>query len=189
MDSINLTMTQDQLQELQVLTRTFEVLRNTDLGAAIQILIQNLLETSSGISFEEPCTDNPFTCKREDCCQRVNAADLSPEMYAALMSQSEELSDELLDELEEDEMPYVDYDTVITTIGANRGLRAARAGWDNGLNQEYIEHAPFVGPVKVFHTSTIRDIDKGSGHPYFKNVIHTFEATRDDKTANDWYFL
>jgi hypothetical protein len=115
--------------------------------------------------------------------------ELSPELYTALMRQSEPLTDELLDELE-DEVEHVDYDTIVRALAENRGLKAARAGWDNGLNQEYIEHAPFVGLVKIYQTSTIKNIGQGgAGKSYFKNVVHTFEPTKDDESANDWYFL
>lgn len=142
---------------------------------------------------EPECTGNPLTCEREDCCQDPEFKDVRvcPELYKALMDQSEHITDELLDELEDDEVEYMDLSTVLKELSAKRGLKAARRGWDNVANMEYIEHAPFVGPVKVYQTSNVRPRNDETRQlkSYFKNVIHTFEPTRDDEQARDWYFL
>lgn len=159
------------------------------IDVRVESAINQLLDELYGE--EEPeCTGNALTCEREDCCQALRDVRVCPEVYKALMDQSEPITDELLDELE-DEVEYMDLTTVLKELSAKRGLRAARKGWDNVANMEYIEHAPFVGPVKVYQTSSVRPKNDETRQlkSYFKNVIHTFEPTRDDEQARDWYFL
>ena len=183
-------MTQEQLNELHQLTETYRVFQNTELGSTLEGIISDLLINSYGE--EMPCGNDPLTCDRPDCCQEI-----SPELYAALMQKEEEPKrmtyEDIIKGIEEaakEEMEYTNLDTVLQELFANKGLRAARKGWDNVANQEYIQHAPFVGPVKIYQTSTIKNLDqRGKEKSYFKNVIHTFEPTKDDDTANDWYFL
>ncbi len=171
-----------RLMSLRDLGRRHEA-QETDMR--LDIIINELMDELYEEHEFVDCIGNPLTCDRPDCCQEI-----SPELYAALMAQSEELPEELLNELADTTTQYTTLDVVLNELFANRGLKAARKGWDNGANQEYIEHAPFVGPVKIYQTSTIKNIDQiGKEKSYFKNVIHTFEPTKDDEQANDWYFL
>lgn len=153
------------------------------------------------------CTMDALTCERPDCCQTI-----SDELYERLMNQDAQvpvtklkmepatLKDETkrpmsyeefckaVDEAAEFEVEYITLEEGMRRLQDFKGGRLARAGWDNGLNHEYVEYVPLVGPVKVYQTSSVKT-DAPQGRPYFKNVIHTFEPTESDKKSTDWYFL
>lgn len=150
------------------------------LSGVIQELFEELYPVDNGCT--EKDSDgaiifhyDPSTCSSADCS--MNPPD------------GQEMDDDLFDELVS-ETRYCPYDIVVE--GLQYGLKAARKGWDNGLNMEYIVSSPMVGLVKIYHTSTMRGIDKdppSMTKSYFKNVTHTYEPTADDLKATDWYFI
>ena len=88
----------------------------------------------------------------------------------------------VIDEIIDDHVELTTWDQVARKSIDDWGLKAARKVWDNGLNQEYIYYIPFVGMVKKFFTAG----NKGSG---YKNVVHSYYPTEEDKVATDWYYL
>lgn len=178
-------------------------------------IIDELLEELYPIGGE--CTGDMLTCERPDCCMdaddyiemRKSEASCADELYKRLMDQDCQVPvskiklepstlkdhtrtptyEEFMAAINEAAEPEVEYMTLaegLARLQDFQGGRLARTGWDNGLNQEYITYLPFVGIVKIFQTSSVKA--EGS-KPYFKNVVHTFEGTKDDDKANDWYFL
>ncbi len=201
-----MTQTRDQkfyeLQSLVNMQSDKSLRANT--ADTIQDIIDQLLEELYPI---DGCTMDALTCERPDCCQTI-----SDELYERLMNQDAQvpitklkmepstLKDETkrpmtyedfckaVDEASEIEVEYITLAEGMRRLQDFKGGRLARAGWDNGLNKEYVEYAPLVGPVKVFQTSSVK-VDTPNARPYFKNVIHTFEPTESDKASTDWYFL
>lgn len=78
------------------------------------------------------------------------------------------------------EVKYYGWDIIHDFLYRVADLKAARKGWDNVTNQEYIEHDP-RGFVKHYRTVSLDG--------YFKNVEHSYRPTDEDKEAKDWFII
>lgn len=168
--------------ELPHLLHAYEVLRETMVGDIVLSAIEDLL-----LDTYADCTLDPETCTREDCC--MGHDEMSNEVYDKLMDDVQIRRSVPDSEIDQASLPKVKYMPFNETTGITvLGTRMARKGWDNTLNQEYVQYAPLIGLVKVYQASSIRNID-ADPKPYFKNVVHTYEPTNEDTVATDWYFL
>lgn len=182
-------ITQDRSQmthELEMLIRQYVNLMSCTLkGRTQETLPDRILQTIHYLMDElYDCTGDPETRQKSDCC-------ISDETFAALTNKDNEyLHTSVLDELEF-ETEYVSLVDVMDEMIMDGSVRAARKGWDNTMNQEYIEQVPFAGVTKVYNTSRVHAGETPNDKPrsYFKKVVHTYEPTQEDLIAEDWYFI